>query len=227
MLRPRSKAYTYQKRVRLDASAIALITEASASYTPNLKRGLADMAKQKIVDFKEEEAIIEKPVEAKIYRRNMSGMKDILTDLFKLTVSTVVKYEGWDEKNEHPVSHPTRFSQWEHTHPFRTYDKKGDKVFTSTPIAGHFHVIEWEESTDPEVPPKIKSVSGPMVMGKQKVKGLVTNVPVPANDYDEHTHDVEYLRTAKITFNSANAEAAKVVAYEASKFSSIPGVTER
>jgi hypothetical protein len=87
-------------------------------------------------------------------------------------------------------------------------------------------VIEWEDNKDPEAPPVIKSVSGPMVMGKQKIKGRIVSVPVPANDYDDHTHDVEYIRSAKISFSTTNVEAAKVMAFEASKTAPIPGVRE-
>lgn len=160
-------------------------------------------------------------------RRNMTGKKEIFTDLFKLMVAKVTKYEGWDEPNEHPESHPNKFSTWEHTHPFRTYDKKGDKLSTCTPIGGHFHIVEWEESNDPDSPPMIKSVSGPMVMQKQRVRGAMKMVPVPANEYDDHKHDVEYLRSAKIEFSTTNVQAAQVIAYESNKTAPLSGVEVR
>jgi len=171
--------------------------------------------------------IASKPGTSKVYTRNMSGKKKIFTDLFKLMVSTVVKYEGWDEENEHPDTNPEKYSHWEHTHPFRTYDKKGDKVIYSTPIGGHFHVIEWEPNEDPEQPPVIKSVSGPMVMAKKKVRGVPTQVPVPCNEYDDHTHDIEYLRTSEVEFSSTNVEAAKVIAFESQKGAPLAGVLEK
>src|SRR5574343_1476642 len=115
-------------------------------------------------------------------KRNLTGKKEIFTDLFKLMVAKVIKYEGWDEANEHPDTHPNKFSTWEHTHPFRTYDKKGERMKTCTPIGGHFHIIEWEDNKDPEAPPVIKSVSGPMVMQKQKIRGRIQMVPVAANE---------------------------------------------
>lgn len=161
------------------------------------------------------------------YKRNLTGKKEIFTDLFKLMVSKVIKYEGWDEQNEHPETHPNKFSTWEHTHPFRTYDKKGDKMNTCTPIGGHFHVVEWETNKDPEAPPIIKSVSGPMVMQRVRVRGRVQMMPVPANDFDNHTHDVEYLRSSKIEFSTTNIEAAKVVAFESSKTAPLSGVEVR
>lgn len=165
--------------------------------------------------------------QTKTYTRNFSGKKDILTDLFKLSVAPVIKYEGWDEANEHPDTQPAKFSHWEHTHPFRTYGKKGEKLTMSTPIGGHFHIVEWEPSQNSEEPPIIKSVSGPMVMGKKKVKGKVVQMPVPANEYDDHTHDVEYISTSQIQFSTANLEAQKVIAFEANKTAPVPGVLER
>jgi len=160
------------------------------------------------------------------FKRNLTGMKEVFTDLFKLMTATVIKYEGWDISKEHPESHPAKFSHWEHTHPFRTYDRKGQKQTTCTPIGGHFHMVEWEEGKADETP-KIRSVSGPMVMERRIVRGRPTMVPVPANDYDFHTHDVEYIRSSKVEFSTTNVEAAKVIAYEAQKTAPIPGVTVR
>lgn len=161
-----------------------------------------------------------------IQQRNMTGKKEIFTDLFKLLVSKVIKYEGWDEQNEHPNTHPNKFSTWEHTHPFRTYDKTGAKMNHCTPIGGHFHMIEWEDNGADGVP-TIKSVSGPMVMSKKRIRGEIKSVPVPANDYDDHTHDVEYIRSCKIEFSTTNIEAAKVIAYDASKTAPLSGVEVR
>lgn len=159
-------------------------------------------------------------------QRNMTGKKEIFTDLFKLRVATVIKYEGWDEANEHPNSHPNKFSSWEHTHPFRTFDKKGDMMNHCTPIGGHFHMIEWNDNGADGIP-TIKSVSGPMVMQKQKVRGRTVTVPVAANEYDDHTHDVEYIRSCKIEFSTTNVEAAKVMAFEAGKTAPLSGVEVR
>lgn len=163
-------------------------------------------------------------LEPKQFVRNMSGMKKIFTDLFKLSIATVIKYEGFDESNEHPDSHAQNFTRWKHEHPFRTYDKKGRKMDMCTPIGGHFHLVEWEESTGPDKAPVIKSVSGPMVMQKVKVRGKMVQQPVPANDYDDHTHGVEYLRSAEIQFSTTNIQAASVIASEAKKTAPLAGV---
>lgn len=159
-------------------------------------------------------------------QRNMTGKKEIFTDLFKLQVEKVIKYEGWDEANEHPNTHPNKFSTWEHTHPFRTFDKKGDKMNHCTPIGGHFHMVEWEDNGAEGIP-TIKSVSGPMVMQKKRVRGELKTLPVPANDYDDHVHDVEYIRSCKMEFSTTNVEAAKVIAYESSKTAPLSGVEVR
>ena len=160
------------------------------------------------------------------FERNMTGRKEVFTDLFKLRTAVVIKYEGWGkEGEEHPETHPAKYSHWEHTHPFRTYDKKGTKQTMSTPIGGHFHVIDWDLDKDGK--PVIKSVSGPMVIEKRTIRGRKVSVPVPANDFDDHTHDVEYIRSSKIEFSTTNVEAAQVIAWEASKTAPLAGVTER
>lgn len=158
-------------------------------------------------------------------KRSLTGTKKIFTDLFKLTTAKVIKYEGWEDAGaEHPDTHPNKFSTWEHTHPFRTYDKKGEKVSYSTPIGGHFHVIKWKESDKDDEPPTILEVSGPMVMGTEKIKGKLVKVPVPANEFDDHTHDIEYLRSSEIIVSATNLEATKVVSFEANKTAPLQGV---
>lgn len=175
----------------------------------------------------EEKAAVVKTGVAKTFKRNLTGTKKIFTDLFKLTVAKVIKYEGWEDPSvEHPDNQPNKFSTWEHTHPFRTYDKKGARQTMSTPIGGHFHVITWKDNVDPDAPPEILSVSGPMVMGNKIIKGKKTQVPVPANDFDDHVHDVEYIRSSEIIFSTTNVEAAKVVAWEAQKTAPLPGVAD-
>lgn len=180
------------------------------------------MAKTKMIQANEVEPTISQP--APEYKRTFTGTKEVLTDLFKLMTATVIKYEGWEPDKEHPETHANKYSHWEHTHPFRTYDRKGSKLETSTPIGGHFHVVKWEPSTDPNVPPKILSVSGPMVMQRKRVKGKETMVPVPANDFDEHTHDIEYIRTSRMEHQSTNLEAQKVIAWDAQKYAPVPEV---
>lgn len=205
-----------------------MATQKTITRKPSANAVKASQKSDLDLDLDTEETAPEvKNMSGQSFERNMSGTKRIFTDLFKLTVAKVIKYEGWDEENEHPDSHPNKFSTWEHTHPFRTYDKKGSRVTTTTPIGGHFHVVEWQDDPTGKGTPIIKSVSGPMVMGNKKIKGRVVKTPVPANDYDDHTHDIEYIRSSEISVSATNIEAAKVIASEANKTAPIPGVTER
>jgi hypothetical protein len=196
---------------------------------PSVKKPVKSVSNDTTPKSTTEKVTSEKTLTEKVtngIKRSFTGTKEVFTDLFKLMVADVIKYEGWEKMGvEHPDTHPSKFSTWPHSHPFRTYDRKGDKQTTCTPIGGHFHVIEWEKSEDEDSPPTIKKVSGPMVMEKKIVRGRPTNVPVPANEFDEHTHDVEYIRSSKIEFTTTNVEATKVIAYEAQKGAPIAGVT--
>lgn len=198
---------------------------------PSVKKPVKSVSNDTTLKSTVEKTVTEKSASEKVtsgIKRSFTGTKEVFTDLFKLMVANVIKYEGWEKPGlEHPDTHPAKFGSWEHTHPFRTYDRKGDKQTTCTPIGGHFHVIEWAESADPDAPPQIKSVSGPMVMEKKIIRGRPTNVPVPANEFDDHTHDVEYIRSSKIEFTTTNVEATKVIAYEAQKTAPIAGVQVR
>lgn len=214
----------------------------SRQAVPQVRKRKANDIGQEVVteplaDDAEGNEVIEKTDEGKsrTHERTVTGKKQIISDLYKLSTAVVIKYEGWEKEHvEHPDTHANKFTHWEHTHPFRTFDKKGSKVNTSVPIGGHFHVVEWEYpknkttgKEDRTKVPIIKSVSGPMVMGSKLIKGKKQLVPVPANEYDEHTHDVEYLRSSEVEFSSTNIEAQRVIAFESIKGGPIAGVSER
>lgn len=159
----------------------------------------------------------------KQFVRNLTGKKEVMTDLFKLSVAEFFKYDSYQEEIEHPETHPQNFLRTEHVHYFRTYDKGGRKQTMSVPVGGHFHLVEWDE--DPQGgEPHIKSVSGPMVMGTIKNRGRITRGPVPKNDYDFHTHGVEYVKSSAIQFTPTNVEAQIVITREQMKTAPIPGV---
>jgi len=162
-------------------------------------------------------------------RRNFTGTKEIMTDLFKLLPADVIKHDSGATENAHPTRQANEFTSWPHTHPFRTYDKSGKRLTYSVPIGGHFHVIEWSAPEEEGNSPEIISVSGPMVMGMREdpETGLKVQAPVPANKYDKHTHEVEYLRSSKIITSTSNTEAASVIAMVESKVAPIAGVVER
>ena len=170
-----------------------------------------------------------KPQAKQGLKRNFKSSKRFTTDLFKLMPEDVIKHDSGYAENAHPKSHPNQFTKWPHTHPFRTYDRKGKRMEYSTPIAGHFHTIEWTPSDDPDTPPTIKSVSGPMVMGTRinPETGLKEQGPVPANLYDKHTHDIEYINSGEIVVSAMNTEAMAVINTVDSLTAPVEGVEVR
>lgn len=166
------------------------------------------------------------PIKAKKSKRSFSGNVTVTTDLFKLMSAKVIKHDSGATEGAHPEAQSNEFTSYEHTHPFRTLDKQGRVQDKCVPIAGHFHLVELEPNTNPDEPPVIKSVSPPMVMGTRKINGRVQQVPVPANEYDFHTHDVEYIRSGNFEASKLNVEAASVVAaFENKTNPQVQGVT--
>lgn len=163
-------------------------------------------------------------IKKKAQKRTFTGKIEGLTDLFKLKVAKVIKQDSGASENAHPESHANEFTAWEHCHAFRTYDKQGKLCEYSVPIGGHFHIVKTKPGSSADEPVIITEVSPPMVMGSRKVNGRMVQVPVPANDYDFHTHETEYVRSSKFETSSTNFEAAAVVAYEANKTAPVSGV---
>lgn len=157
-------------------------------------------------------------------KRTFTGKVEGLTDLFRLKAADVIKHDSGATVDAHPESHANEFTTWPHSHPYRTYDKSGKALDYCTPIGGHFHIIKTKPSTNKDEPPEIIEVSGPMVMSWKVIKGKKVQVPVPANEYDDHTHEVEYVRSVKFETSSANFEAAAVIAMEANKTAPVQGV---
>lgn len=162
-------------------------------------------------------------IKKKTQKRTFTGKVEGLTDLFKLKVAKVIKQDSGASVDAHPETHANEFTAWEHCHAYRTYDKQGKLCEYSVPIGGHFHVIKTKAGGADE-PLQVVEVSPPMVMGLRKVNGRMTQVPVPANEYDFHTHEVEYVRSSRFETSSTNIEAAAVVAYEANKTAPVSGV---
>lgn len=166
------------------------------------------------------EAVQKKP-EVKAFERSFTKTKKIVSDVFKLKSAEVIKQVGIAK---HPDENPDDFRPFDHTHIFRTFDSDGKRHERCCSTAGHFHDIEWEY--DKNNIPVIKSVSGPMVMGKSRVKGRHVQVSKPANSYDDHTHDFDYLQSHEVQARRSNIEAAKVVAFEAQKGAAPKGAIE-
>lgn len=144
----------------------------------------------------------------------------IHSDSFKLKTAKVLKQTG---VNKDPDQDPSSFTEYEHGHPFHTFDSEGKRMDRCAFIAGHTHEVKWKMV---DGVPVIEEVGPPVVVMKKKVRGRATNVLVPANDYDDHTHEVEYLKSSKVKSRQKNAVAAVVEAIEAQKSTPPAGAQE-
>lgn len=160
--------------------------------------------------------------EVKAFDRVFTKTTKIVSDVFKLKVAEVIKQVG-PEKD--PNKDPDSFRPFEHTHVFRTFDSDGKRHDKCCATAGHFHEIKWEYDKDNK--PQVRSVSGPMTMSRKQIKGKWTQVAVPANSYDEHTHDFLYLQSVEVSARNTNLEAQKVIALDAQKGAPVAGVVAR
>jgi hypothetical protein len=160
---------------------------------------------------------------------SFSKVQEFNSSTFKLSVAPVLKRIGMAT---HPDDNPQDFYDFEHTHIFRTRDSEGKKLNTTASIGGHFHLVEYEDqkddkgNTDESKPPKVKSISGPMVLVTKKIRGRKQQVAVPMNDYDHHTHKISYIRTDKVQARKHNVVAAMVEAQEAQKGAPPAGASE-
>lgn len=148
--------------------------------------------------------------------RVYKNQQNIPSDVFKLEVEEMLKDHGW-ENNPMVMKH-------EHTHVFRTYDSSGKKLDRCSPCGGHFHMVEYDESTTPVT---IKSVSVAMkeITVKEGLRYVKKCVPW---ENDSHTHEINYFKSDMIKPRKANVEFAKWEAEQRSKeVTSIPGVIAR
>lgn len=139
------------------------------------------------------------------------------SDLFKLEVAECHMDKSWnDVPNLEAV---------EHVHFYHTYDSDGRKMAKTNTVAGHFHLIEYQEQGE-DKPVKIISVSGPMRELKRRIKGRFTKVNEPVSDKleDNHTHKITYRRTEKIQARQISPNAVNIEAAEAQKTAPISGV---
>ena len=139
------------------------------------------------------------------------------SDLFKLEVAECNLNKSW---NDIPM-----LESIEHVHFFHTYDSNGRKMARTNIVAGHFHVIEYEEQGG-DKPVKILSVSGPMHEVKRKVLGRWQKVAEAISDtlQDDHTHKISYRRTERVQARQTSPQAANIEAAEANKTAPISGI---
>ena len=112
----------------------------------------------------------------------------------------------------------------EHCHFFHTVDSDGKELTNSSSIGGHFHKMEVVKDGDGV--PHVKCVSGPVRLAKKKNRrtGKWEKITAPINDYDYHTHDIEYLKSEEITVRKTNVEAVQVQTIMAQKVAPVNGV---
>jgi len=152
--------------------------------------------------------------DARIYKNELQ----IKSDLFKLEVANCNLNKGWNDA--------INLESVEHVHFFHTYDSDGKKLQRTNAVAGHFHVIEYEEQ-GPNKPVKIISVSGPMREVKRRIRGKWQKVveAIDSGLEDSHSHDITYRRTENVKMREVVPEAVNMAAAEAQKTAAIPGIS--
>ena len=154
-------------------------------------------------------------------QRRYSENMQVDSDLYKLEVAKMLKNIGWENAYPDP---DTDLVAAEHTHFYHTVDSDGKEQIHSAPIGGHFHLMELVKSEVEWEPPLVKCVSGPLRWGHKKVSGRLKKVTVPVNTWDNHSHDVTYIRSNKVAKRKINTEAVAVQTMEANKMRPIPGI---
>lgn len=147
--------------------------------------------------------------------RQFQTQKTFMHDLYKLEVSTFLQNQAID-------GHEPDYVKTEHVHYFHTIDSNGKTQTKTNAVGGHFHQIEVIEQ-GPNLPPIVKCASGPMKEVKVKIMGKYQTKFVPANDVDNHTHDVSYVKSNVIVERVRNVEAAKVEAAMQAKSTPLQG----
>lgn len=126
---------------------------------------------------------------------------EIPSDTFKCESANYLKNLSWDVKN--PNYEPTA-----HVHYFHTYDSKGRKMEKATATGGHTHIINVTTDKDGN----LVGECGPAV--KEIRPGQYTELK-----HDNHTHEVRYLKSDRITKSTLNPDAVKAFSrFDSPKF---------
>ena len=180
---------------------------------------MEDLAKPKTMKVRRTGEKIEEKQTRQVKMVNPDGVVryseqvDIDTHLYKLVEAPVIKYLGKEKENDvHPARSPQDFVAMGHAHIFRTTDSDGKNHTKSVPIAGHYHVLELEYPEGKDKYPVVVSMSGPMRSQSKTVGGRTVLVDVPVNHWDDHVHDVQYLKSETIKSRKTNTEAQVFIA---------------
>lgn len=150
------------------------------------------------------------------FERIFTTSQEVIHDLFILEPAKMLKNIA--------IQGLVDYTPVVHQHFFHTYDSDGLPQTFCSPIGGHFHEIT--VSLDPETGSPIAKCSPPLIWGKKKdlKSGKFKRALIPANEDDQHTHEVSYLRSQKIPKRVKSVEAAKIQIMEAQKSSEKPGL---
>lgn len=150
-------------------------------------------------DFEETSKLENEPAETGTTRR-YSKFELLDHDLYKLEAASMLKNISYtDLPHLVPV---------EHCHFFHTIDSTGKKQTTCNQVGGHFH-----EMIITEVPGKAPTVKcGPAVRYVLKKIGGKLRKVLEVLQHDQHTHEVTYISSEKISPRKVNNEYVKVQA---------------
>lgn len=122
-------------------------------------------------------------------KRYISSGLSVVTDLFKLNSTTMIKDLGWDEN--HPIPTPM-----EHCHFYRTYNSNGKKNLGTNIVGGHYHEItvsvDGKGNLVAECSPPIQNKKSEKIHGK-----------------DNHIHTSTYIKSEEVELRKFNADAIK------------------
>lgn len=143
----------------------------------------------------DEKAAIQPTTQKRIFGQ---GNK-LIHDLFRLQVAKMTRNVSWND--EKPI-----YVEIDHSHIFHTIDSTGRKQETCSPVGGHHHkmTVTYEQGVAPTV-----HCSPAMKYIRKRVNGENTKVLVEIDD-DNHTHEVEYIRSEEIEPRRVSAEWLKL-----------------
>jgi hypothetical protein len=149
-------------------------------------------------------------------KRRLKGQTKLYSDLFKLTVAKMKVNISWSDVPE--------YHEVEHCHFFHTVDSSGRVQTTSTKIGSHYHRIEVKPSENPNDPPIVTCVSGPLKKVAERRLGQSVLKEVPLSPVDDHHHDVVYISSDEVILRRMTPEVINMQAREAQKTAPIKGV---
>lgn len=142
---------------------------------------------------------------------SIKGTEQIMHHLYVLKSVALKKNISWTEE---PI-----YEEIQHQHMFHSCDSSGLPQKNSSPVGGHFHVIELVKGENGTAPRAVCSTPKKMIRNKRGQR-----IMVDFNPEDLHTHPVEYRHSEVLKPRILNPEAAKHQAHEAKKEAPIPGI---